>query len=59
VVGILGGWTTFSTLAVDSDLLFRGAHVGLGMGYLAATVLGGLALVVAGESASRRAVPSP
>jgi fluoride exporter len=59
VVGILGGWTTFSTLAVDSDLLFKGAHLGLGLGYLAATVVGGVALVLFGETLSRKAVPSP
>jgi len=58
VVGILGGWTTFSTLAVDSDLLFKGAHVGLGLGYLAVTVIGGIALVLVGETVSRKVVPS-
>jgi CrcB protein len=57
VVGVLGGWTTFSTLAVDSDLLFKGSHVGLGLVYLAATVFGGLVLVLLGESLSRKMAP--
>ncbi len=58
VVGILGGWTTYSTLAVDGDLLFKGAHTGLALGYLAATVIGGITLVLAGEGLSRKVVRS-
>jgi CrcB protein len=54
VVGVLGGWTTYSTLAVDGDLLFKGSHIGIGVGYLAATVFGGIALVLLGETLSRR-----
>ncbi|HEY2213848.1 MAG TPA: CrcB family protein [Acidimicrobiales bacterium] len=58
VVGILGGWTTYSTLAVDTDLLFKGAHAGLALGYMAVTIVGGLALVLIGEAVSRKAAPS-
>jgi len=58
VVGILGGWTTYSTLAVDSDLLFKGTHVGLAFGYVAVTVFGGVALVLVGELFSRKVAPS-
>ncbi len=54
VIGFLGGWTTYSTLAVDATLLFRHGDAVTGMGYLAATVAGGLALVVAGHAAGRR-----
>jgi fluoride exporter len=57
VVGLLGGWTTYSTLAVDAVLLGKGHHVVLSIAYLAATVLGGLALVALGHAASRKVVP--
>jgi fluoride exporter len=53
IVGILGGWTTYSTLAVDAALLAKDGHPGLTIGYLGATVMGGLLLVVAGAAAGR------
>jgi len=57
VVGFLGGWTTYSTLAVESVLLGKGDHVGLTAGYLAASLVGGLALVTLGAAAGRRVAP--
>ena len=56
VVGLLGGWTTYSTLAVEAVLLGKGAHVGLAAAYLAASLVGGLALVTLGAAAGRRVV---
>lgn len=53
-VGVLGGWTTYSTLAVDATLLTKDGDVGTSIAYLAATVVGGLLLVVAGHDAGRR-----
>jgi CrcB protein len=46
--GFCGALTTFSTLAVESDLLVRDHHLGLAGGYLAATAFGGLVATVAG-----------
>jgi CrcB protein len=58
VVGLLGGWTTYSTLAVDAVLLAQHGHVGTMIGYLAATVVGGLAAVLLGQSVvTRRVTP--
>jgi fluoride exporter len=57
VVGFLGGWTTYSTLAVEAVLLGKGGHVGLAAAYLAASLVGGLALVTLGAAAGRRVVP--
>ena len=56
VIGVLGGWTTYSTLAVDSVQLAHHGHVGLMVGYLAATVIGGIAAVVLTQSLVRRLV---
>ena len=49
IIGFLGGWTTYSTLAVDATLLAKHGDVATCVAYLAATVAGGLALVVAGQ----------
>ena len=54
VVGFLGGWTTYSTLAVDATLLAKHGDVVACLAYLAATVAGGLALVVVGHALGRR-----
>ncbi|MDL5155267.1 fluoride efflux transporter CrcB [Actinomycetospora termitidis] len=39
-VGVLGGFTTFSTFAVDAQHLLAGGRLGTALGYLAATVAG-------------------
>jgi len=54
IIGFLGGWTTYSTLAVDATLLAKHGDLGGCVAYLAATVAGGLALVVAGHALGRR-----
>jgi CrcB protein len=46
--GVLGGYTTFSTFAVDAVALVDDGAVGTAVGYVAASVLGGLLAVVAG-----------
>jgi CrcB protein len=58
IVGFLGGWTTYSTLAVEATLLAKDGDVVTCVAYLIATVLGGLLLVVAGHALGRRSVPS-
>lgn len=54
VVGFLGGWTTYSTLAVEATLLAKNGDAASCLAYLLATVAGGLALVVLGHAAGRR-----
>lgn len=49
--GFLGAFTTYSTFAVESDLLIRAGHGAAAVAYLALTVVGGLAAVVAGVAA--------
>jgi CrcB protein len=56
MIGLLGGWTTYSTVAVEVTLLVKGGGVGIMFAYLAVTVAGGLALVVAGHGLGRRAL---
>lgn len=54
VIGFLGGWTTYSTLAVESTLLAKDGDIAACLAYLAATVAGGLTLVVVGDALGRR-----
>jgi CrcB protein len=52
--GFCGAFTTYSALAVETDLLVRDSRVALAAGYLAATVLLGLVSTVLGLLAARR-----
>jgi CrcB protein len=56
MIGFLGGWTTYSTLAVDGVLLAKGGDGATLLAYLVATVVGGLTLVVVGHAAGQRLV---
>jgi fluoride exporter len=58
IVGFLGGWTTYSTLAVEAALLVKDGDIVTFVAYVAATVIGGLTLVVVGTALGRRMVPS-
>ncbi len=54
IVGFLGGWTTYSTLAVDVALLGKNGDLVTCLAYIVATVAGGLALVVGGHEFGHR-----
>jgi fluoride exporter len=47
-IGVCGGYTTWSTFMTDSTLLVRGGHLAMAVGYLAATLICGLAATMAG-----------
>jgi fluoride exporter len=51
--GFLGAYTTYSTFAVETDLLFKDGHTAVALAYAAASVLAGLAAVWAGIWAAR------
>ena len=55
--GFLGAFTTYSSLAVETDLLLRDGRPGLAGGYALASVTGGLLLAAAGlvAAGARRA----
>jgi CrcB protein len=53
-VGVLGGYTTFSTFAVDSVRLVRAQHVGSAAAYVVASVVCCLVAVVGATLATRR-----
>jgi CrcB protein len=52
--GVLGGFTTFSTYAVDIQKLVDAGHLRTGLAYLAATLLAALAAVWLAVTAARR-----
>ena len=52
--GVLGGWTTYSTLAVEAVTLVKVHHAGTAVGYLALSLVAGLAAAVAGMALGRR-----
>lgn len=54
--GVLGGFTTFSTYAVDIERLVEGGHAGTGLAYLGLTLLAALAAVWGAAWATRRLV---
>jgi CrcB protein len=54
--GVLGGYTTFSTFAVDVVALVDAGRAPLALGYLLLSVLGGLLAVVVGLALGRAAV---
>jgi fluoride exporter len=60
--GFVGAFTTYSTFAVESDLLVRGGHVAVAVAYVVVTVVLGLLTVTAGIAAAaggRRRVNAP
>ncbi|MFG2352409.1 fluoride efflux transporter CrcB [Streptomyces sp. NPDC048521] len=52
--GVLGGFTTFSTYAVDIRKLVDAGRPGLGLAYLTATLIAALAAVWLASAAARR-----
>jgi fluoride exporter len=53
-VGVLGGWTTMSTLAVGADVLVKNGRGATAALYLVATVVAGLAATSLGIALGRR-----
>jgi CrcB protein len=53
-VGVLGGFTTFSTYAVQSHTLVRSGHPMVALAYLGGTVLGAVLAAVGGVLLVRR-----
>ena len=58
-VGVLGAWTTMSTLAAETDLLVRGGRPAIAAGYVAATLVAGVTATVAGASLARSLAARP
>ncbi|MFE2373843.1 fluoride efflux transporter CrcB [Streptomyces sp. NPDC059398] len=54
--GVLGGFTTFSTYAVDIQHLVDQGHARTGMAYMALTLLAAMAAVWTGSALTRRFV---
>ena len=58
-VGVLGGWTTFSALAVDAVQLGSAGREQVALVYLTATFLVGTLAVAAGSLLGQRVWPGP
>lgn len=56
--GVLGGWTTYSALAVDAATLGHEGDPALGAGYLALTLVVGLTATALGIALGRARVPA-
>lgn len=52
--GFLGGYTTYSALAVQTDALLRDDHIRLGLAYAVSTVVAGLVAALIGVAAGRK-----
>lgn len=52
--GFLGAFTTFSTFAVDADVLAKDGHAGTAVVYVIASVAAGLAAAWVGIATARR-----
>jgi CrcB protein len=57
--GFLGAFTTFSTFAVETDLLVKDGHAAIGVAYALASLVAGFAAVWAGIMAARVADTRP
>jgi CrcB protein len=57
-VGVLGGFTTFSTYAVEIRGLLQPGTVGVAFGYLAGTLLAALLATLVGAWVTRAAIPA-
>jgi CrcB protein len=58
ITGLLGGFTTYSALALEAGILLDSGHPGSAVGYLAATMVGGLAAATLGRWLVERDLPS-
>ncbi|BDO41273.1 CrcB family protein [Cellulomonas sp. NTE-D12] len=57
--GVMGGYTTYSTFMVESDLLIRAGRVGLATAYVAGSVAAGVLAALVGILAARALVRRP
>ena len=57
--GVLGGWTTFSTFAVDAVQLADAGRWGAAAGYVLVSVVGGVLAAAAGVTLGRRGTRQP
>lgn len=57
--GVLGGYTTYSALALETERLLTGGHPVQGLVYIGATIVAGLVAAALGAAVARRVLPGP
>ena len=57
--GVIGGFTTYSTFAVEADQLTLAVHPALALGYAVGSIAAGLTAAALAIGAARRLVPRP
>jgi CrcB protein len=58
VTGVLGGFTTFSAVALETGVMLDAGRPAVAVGYLALTVVAGLAAVRIGSAVAARRSPA-
>lgn len=53
-IGVLGAWTTMSTLATEADVLLKDGYVTQAVAYMSATLIAGLCATATGIALGRR-----
>lgn len=54
MTGFLGAYTTYSTYAVEADVLVQHGHAAIAVAYVTASLVLGLVAVIAGSTGGRR-----
>jgi CrcB protein len=58
IIGLLGGFTTFSAFSAETHFLFRTGHFGIGISYVITSIVIGIGLTIIGHGCLNLPRPS-